>query len=345
MVEGCTVTVQNGTGIQAVADLLFYLEPVLSTESAYAAHPAFSKLFVCGGREQAADTVVFSRRNRDGSDGLFLTLGFDRRYSYAYALRREDVTPYPDGLQNLLRFDTLPFDGGTATPDGCCALRLSTLVPAEGEAQVTLLLSVAATLEESVGNLISVRERGVQPAQPVLLEDSLAGRMARTFLPALLFGTGIPEPIRQARAESRRGQDALWSLGISGDRPILLYDYSMSTTGVPGRNRTPSGPACAVGTSSGSQVWNLISVCWAHRRSNCRRGCVRLTRTRSIHSPSQRSMRRPAGFLGSKGLPKGGRRFFPSRCCISCLRRFQRERTGSTSWGAPIWTDGFMSIG
>ncbi len=224
-VEGCTVTVQNGTGIQAVADLLFYLEPVLSTESAYAAHPAFSKLFVCGGREQAADTVVFSRRNRDGSDGLFLTLGFDRRYSYAYALRREDVTPYPDGLQNLLRFDTLPFDGGTATPDGCCALRLSTLVPAEGEAQVTLLLSVAATLEESVGNLISVRERGVQPAQPVLPEDSLAGRMARTFLPALLFGTGISEPIRQARAESRRGQDALWSLGISGDRPILLYDW------------------------------------------------------------------------------------------------------------------------
>ena len=48
---------------------------------------------------------------------------------------------YPEGLQNLLHFDALPFGGQTATPDGCCALRLTLTVPARGEAAATLLLS------------------------------------------------------------------------------------------------------------------------------------------------------------------------------------------------------------
>ncbi|MEM1484074.1 glucoamylase family protein [Oscillospiraceae bacterium PP1C4] len=226
-VESCTLTIRNDSSLKAVAEILFYLEPVLSRQSEYTAHPAFAKLFLTGGRDTATDTITFSRRHRDGTDGLYLSIGFDRHYEYHFALKREDVTPYPEGLDSLLNFDTLPFEGGTATPDGCCALRLTTLVPARGENSVTLLISTAATLQESVGNLVAARERKPEPAFSPLMNDSMTGRLGMHLLSRLLINAPDSTENLQALAENTRGQDALWSLRISGELPIVLYDWQL----------------------------------------------------------------------------------------------------------------------
>lgn len=162
-VERCALTVRNHTASKAVAQVCFYFEPVLAQNSEYAAHPAFSKLFLLGSRDAATDSVSFFRRHRDGSDGLFLSAGLAERIPFDCCLRREEMTPYPEGLQNLLHFDALPFGGQTATPDGCCALRLTLTVPARGEAAATLLLSCGPSLAESAGNLAAAREERSAP--------------------------------------------------------------------------------------------------------------------------------------------------------------------------------------
>ncbi|WP_195276482.1 GH36-type glycosyl hydrolase domain-containing protein [Anaerotruncus rubiinfantis] len=224
-VSRCDATVRNHTGNKAVAELLFYFEPVLSRESEYAAHPAFSKLFVLGERDAATDTIHFLRRHRDCTDGLHLSVGFEQTVEYNFSLRREEVTPYPDGLAHLLRFDTAPLTGKTATPDGCCALRVTLVVPAHGEETVGLLLSCAPTQAESIGNLLTIRDGGRTAAQSLFLNRSITGRIGMEVLPDLLFGAEADETQQKALAENSRGQDALWSLGISGDLPIVVFDW------------------------------------------------------------------------------------------------------------------------
>ena len=230
-VERCALTVRNHTASKAVAQVCFYFEPVLAQNSEYAAHPAFSKLFLLGSRDAATDSVSFFRRHRDGSDGLFLSAGLAERIPFDCCLRREEMTPYPEGLQNLLHFDALPFGGQTATPDGCCALRLTLTVPARGEATVTLLLSCGPSLAESAGNLAAAREERSAPAPSPLMGDSMAARFGLRLLPQMLFGADCGDAARAALAENTRGQDALWSLGISGDRPIVLYDWDAEPDG------------------------------------------------------------------------------------------------------------------
>ena len=224
-VEKCVVTLTNHSDAKSVAELLFYLEPVLSRNSEYAAHPAFSKLFVMGEHDTATDTVTFFRRHRDCSDGLHLTIGFEKSYDYAFSLKREEVTPYPDGLWNLARPDSVRLEGGTATPDACLALRLPVMLPPRGKTEVTLFLSVAPHREESVDNLVMARQQSHQPAFSPLQNDAMAGRMGSLLLPALLFDCQENEAHSTALAENERAQDGLWTLGISGDRPVVLYDW------------------------------------------------------------------------------------------------------------------------
>lgn len=225
-VERCVVTLHNHSSVKAMADLLFYFEPVVSRYEDYAAHPAFCKLFMLGGRDAATDTITFSRRHRDGSDGLFLTVGLEKQYEYAFCLQREAVTPYPVGMGALLRPDSIPMEGGTATPDGCCAMRLPLMLPPHGKSEVTLLLSCAHTKEESVGNLIAVRREKPNPAYSPLQSDVMAGRLGALLLPKLLFAVQVCENVTTALADNTQGQPALWSLGISGDRPIVLFDWN-----------------------------------------------------------------------------------------------------------------------
>lgn len=224
-VERCALTVRNHTATKAVAQVCFYFEPVLAQNSEYATHPAFSKLFLIGERDTATDSINFFRRHRDGSDGLFLSVGLAERISFDCCLRREETTPYPEGLQNLLHFDSLPFAGETATPDGCCAVRLTLTVPARGEATATLLLACGPSLAESAGSLAAAREERAAAAPSPLMGDSMAARFGLRLLPQLLFGAESGETAKNALAENTRGQDALWSLGISGDLPIVIYDW------------------------------------------------------------------------------------------------------------------------
>ncbi|MBC8585125.1 GH36-type glycosyl hydrolase domain-containing protein [Youxingia wuxianensis] len=228
--ERCTVAIQNHSAIKGMADVLFYLEPVLSKFENYAAHPAFSKLFVLGEYDSFTDTFTFLRRHKDGSNGLFFTVGFLEHYTFEYELKRDNITPYPEGMNNLLNFESMAMSGGNATPDGCCALRLTTLVPAGGEKTITLLLSVSPSKEESVGNIVTLRQQKDNPPRQnslsPLASDTMEARIGSSILGQLLFSFSDSKDITHYLSKNTKGQDSLWPMGISGDIPIVVYDWA-----------------------------------------------------------------------------------------------------------------------
>lgn len=222
----CSVTLESTQPGKLVAELLFYFEPILANWDSYAAHPAFSKLFLVGGREESTDSILFSRRMRDGNEGLWLCVGFEKPEAYQFTLKREEATPYAAGMSHLLRPESIAMQGGTATPDGCCALRLAKVTSSKNQNEVTLLLCCGKSKEEACNTLAALRTQKSVPSTAPLANDSTAARLGMRLLPRLLFQPLLEETRKEALAENTRGRDGLWELGISGQHPLVLYRWN-----------------------------------------------------------------------------------------------------------------------
>lgn len=192
-------------------ELLLYCEPVLCPLRDFAAHPAFSRLFLQGERRE--DSVLFCRRPRNGEPGLSFALcwkgaGVDVTLDRSAALGR-------GGLRALPLRNAGPVESG-AGADPCVMLRFPvSLQPGE---------RVAFTVALAVGDNGSAAEEG---ARRVLQAGNDSG-----FLPPLAHRLGLSERqtlegfqllSRLAWVEEpgqRPPQRELWPYGISGDLPI-----------------------------------------------------------------------------------------------------------------------------
>ena len=224
-VASCQIRVENQSHTKAVAEIFLYFEPVLSGYQEYRAHPAFSKLFVAGEREENSRTLQFSRKNRDGSAGPALAAGFLEPYEYAYTLRRESVTPYPEGLGNLAFFHLAHMDGAGTAPDGCCAIKLSLTVPSAASRTATLLIAAGKTAKEASEHLLKSRGQEYPAARPAFSRDTLAAQLGSRLLPFLLFPLEYGAKQTDALQENFCGQAGLTAMGIPAEGPMVLYDW------------------------------------------------------------------------------------------------------------------------
>ncbi len=223
------IVVKNASSQKQLAQVLVYLEPILCRYNDYNAHPAYSKLFVGAEYDPETKTILFSRRNRDSSVDMYLTVGFLQDVDFTFETRRELLQTAPEGMTGLLDFYQKSFaqnDGGV--PDACCAIKFDLLLPAGGQANATLLLCASRSRAEGIQGIISMRKIGVLDksgaAKSPLLGDSLESRLGGVILGRLLFNqTAQPDNPAELR-ENRLGQSALWSTGISGDLPIALLE-------------------------------------------------------------------------------------------------------------------------
>lgn len=209
------------------ATLLLYFEPTLATPADYAAHPAFSKLFVTAHYDEKSRILVFTRRERANANQLYFATGFLEEVGFEYETKRENLMQSPDGLAGLLGFAARNFTGGTGTPDAACAIRLSFAVPAGGRVKLTQFFSAGQSAEEATSNITKLRAQGgvtveQAPASP-LVDATIEGRLAFSLLPKLLFAAKDSAENDSARAANTLGKNSLWKLAISGDRPIVLY--------------------------------------------------------------------------------------------------------------------------
>lgn len=216
-------------------EFLLYFEPVLSRFEDDSAHPAFSKLFVNIGYDEVTNTVTAKRKRRKDEKQIFLAAGFLENRPFQYEACRETVLERPRGIESLFEGFGRIFHKGNGTPDPCVAIKFADRLAPREQKGFTFLICAGNSEQEAVDGIVSARRQGAlqvsDAAKPPVAPDSIEGRLAFSLLPQLFFHRSDTPLSRQAVEENTRSVQALWSKGISGDRPIVVVETKSSGDG------------------------------------------------------------------------------------------------------------------
>ncbi|MEP6833330.1 MAG: glucoamylase family protein [Gemmatimonas sp.] len=244
------VTVSNSGRTDREVTLTSYGEIVLAPPEADSAHPAFSNLFVETEWHAWCNALTATRRPRNqnevpvwcvhvlakGETGGAVSYETDR----ARFLGRGRTVRHPAAMDAAG-----PLSETTgAVLDPIFALRTTLSVPAGRSVSVAFTTLVAGSRERAfeladryrdlraaeraldlawTSTQIELNELGISPTDASVFQE-LAGHM---FFAGVSLG-----PPREVRERNRGSQSILWSLGISGDLPILQVVIA-STGGLP----------------------------------------------------------------------------------------------------------------
>jgi cyclic beta-1,2-glucan synthetase len=235
------VTVTNTGRVAREIEVTSYAEIVLAEPAADAAHPAFSNLFVETEWHEWCTAITATRRPRSSDEpSLWCVhvvdagkshvgevtyetdrsrfIGRGRSVRFPLATEHEAVLSGTTGavldpiFALRVRLHLEPGKSGSAAfttlvaPTRAQAFELADRYHDSHAAQRALELAWASTQVE-------LRELAISPSDAAIFQD-LAGRM--------IFPLALDSPSLDERSRQRGSQPALWSIGISGDRPILL---------------------------------------------------------------------------------------------------------------------------
>jgi len=246
-VELRRITLTNRTSTARVIELTSYAEVVLTAPDADAAHPAFSNLFVQTEFMPASSALLCTRRARSEEERppwLLHLMGnpaeaqgdLSCETDRARFVGRGGTPANPAAMQSL---SPLSNTVGSVL-DPILSLRRTVSLPPHGSAVIDLVLGVTETREAALAHVEKYQssrmaDRAFDLAwthSQVTLhqldaseEDAqLYGRLAGALIYADPARRAGPAVLRS----NRRGQNGLWSYGISGDVPIVLLRISNS---------------------------------------------------------------------------------------------------------------------
>jgi cyclic beta-1,2-glucan synthetase len=240
--EARRVTLTNTGRQPRLIDLTSYAELVLAPPSSDLAHPAFSKMFVVTDFLPELGVIIATRRRRSQSDpevwaAHIAVVEGQESAPVQYETDRARFIGRGRSISDPVMADT-PLSNTTGTVlDPIFSLRRRVTVPSGGTARVTFWTVVAdargsarsggpaprpsaferaVTLSWTQGQ-VQLRHLGIRPAAAADFQR-LGGMILRAD-PRLRAGP------RQIEAGAGP-QSTLWSLGISGDLPIILFRIS-----------------------------------------------------------------------------------------------------------------------
>lgn len=215
-------TIKNLSREKQRVSLLLYLEPCLAPAREAKAHPAFSKLFLEHSFDAGNKIQLFARRPRGDGEPMCLAAGLLEDVAFHFEGAREKLLDFPDGIFTLPGAP-LSLGDGVGVGDPVCAFSVLLEIEPRAEKHVTLLLAAASTRAEAADRLLRSRREGriVAGAPNPFYENSLDGILAAQVLPQIFYPPQETNEYLAAAQENDAGVQALWSLGISGDHPIL----------------------------------------------------------------------------------------------------------------------------
>jgi cellobiose phosphorylase len=244
-VELRRITVTNRSPVTRQIELTSYSEVVLARPDADLAHPAFSNLFVQTEFAQKSSAILCTRRARSPEEKPpwllhLMRVQGDDQGGISCETDRSRFIGRGGSLANPAAMQTLSPLSNTVGPvlDPIIALRRAVAIPPFGTAIIDLIVGVTESRETALTQVekyqssrmtdrvfdlawthsqVTLHQLDVTEA-----EAQLYGRLAS----ALIYA----DPARRANhgvlLNNRRGQNGLWSYGISGDLPIILLRIS-----------------------------------------------------------------------------------------------------------------------
>jgi len=232
-------------------ELTSYAEVVLASPEADRAHPAFGNLFVQTEFLESKAALLATRRPRSATEAAIwcahvVACGPEATGKVTCETDRARFIGRGRSVRNAEALDEGAELTGTvgAVLDPIFSLRIRVRIPPGASAHVAFTTFVTDKKERAVelADLYhdpysarraldlswaqaqaELRDLGIAPADAALYQD-LAGH--------LIYPHPGFRPAQSAVEENRLGQQALWSLGISGDWPILLATVE-SSVGMP----------------------------------------------------------------------------------------------------------------
>jgi cyclic beta-1,2-glucan synthetase len=232
--EARMVELSNFSPKKIKAKLLLYFEPTLAKTADEATHPAFSKLFLNCIYKPDTKILIFARRPRSNELPAFLAVGFaEQEVNFEFETNRTCLLSRPEGIASLSNAIHASFNNKTgALPDAAAALRIKTDIPAHGKKSFTLLIAAANNADEASSRLLEVRRTGFHNMLHNAAgkdTNEMESRLAALILPQILFPVRDGRNTGELASKNVLGQQGLWSLGISGDYPIILIEYTSSS--------------------------------------------------------------------------------------------------------------------
>lgn len=245
------VTLMNTGTTDRVIQLTSYGEVVLAPPEADSAHPAFSNLFVETEWHAWCNALTATRRPRSAADvpvwGVHVVARAPEQVGeITWETDRANFLGRGRTVRNPLVLEEGGELSGTtgAVLDPIFSLRTAVKVPAGRSVSVAFTTLVASTRERAfeladryrnahaaqraldlawTSTQIELNELGISPTAASVYQE-LAGHM--------FFASEPLGPARELRERNRGSQGVLWSLGISGDLPILQVTID-SVAGLP----------------------------------------------------------------------------------------------------------------
>lgn len=217
-----TFTVENtGKKKNIKGKLVIYFEPCIEKRQAYAAHPAFSKLFLIDEWDEENQCFLFSRRSRDSEVPCAIAAGFVGNVESAHESSREQVLRTPKGVFSI--GERTDFSGKRGNPDCCCAFVVEIDLKPNEKASFDFAMVVDETKEQALDSLLAVRygKKSKKQAENPFFSDTLENAFANKILPSVFYPQLMSGSTKTGEKCSFKKED-LWSFGISGDLPIVL---------------------------------------------------------------------------------------------------------------------------
>lgn len=220
------LTVENNSSKKNLnGKLTVYFEPCLEKRAAYAAHPAFSKLFLIDEWDSENRCLVFSRRARDGDISCAVAAGFLENIDAKCEASREKVLKTPLGVFSL--GERNDFSASRGNPDCCCAFSVEISLKAGEKTKYSFAIAVEDTKEAALNTFLSVKagKNVKKAAESPFGADALENSVALKVLPHVMYPRLMSSEADVGEKLNFRKEE-LWSFGISGELPIILTNIS-----------------------------------------------------------------------------------------------------------------------
>lgn len=195
--------------------VLVYAEPSLNISRNFSAHPAFYKLFIRSQYDDRGKSIVFWNKT------AALAAGLVSEDSFEFGTDRQFLLSTPDGIYRLWEVFDKPFDKGGWRPDSAVFMRFTIHANPFSEAHQTVVFAAGTTKAGASENLRQARKNPkMRSYQPI----GATGLLCRNAFGSMLFGAPHSVESVSAARENRFCPRHLWSVGISGDCPILLLE-------------------------------------------------------------------------------------------------------------------------